>query len=311
MLNRFVRYRYMKLTILGCNSAVPANGRFPTSQTLQVNDQIYLIDCGEGTQIRMNELHIARGKINHIFISHLHGDHVFGLIGLLTSYSLNQRKEDLHIYSPHGLQEMIEIQLKNTGSFLSYDLHFHVNDTTRSTLIFSDKNITVTTIPLVHRIPTCGFLFKEQAKPRNIIAEQIKIHNIDYQQIRAIKAGADFTTSKGQIILNADLTIAPIPPRSYAFCSDTAYSEDIIPIIKNVDLLYHETTFMSGMEVMAAKTGHSTAKQAATIAKKANAKQLICGHYSSRFKDLAPLLAEARSVFPNTELGIEGRIFEV
>lgn len=310
-LSRFVHYSHMKLTILGCNSAVPANGRFPTSQVLQVNNEIYLIDCGEGTQMRMNEQHIARGKINHIFISHLHGDHVFGLIGLLTSYSLNQRTADLHIYAPVGLQKMIDIQIKNTGSFLSYSIHFHVNDTTKSELIFSDKNVSVTTIPLVHRVPTCGFLFREQPKLRNILVDKIKLYNIDYQQIRAIKAGADFTTTSGQVIPNTELTTAPAMPRSYAFCSDTAYSEAIIPIIKNVHLLYHETTFMTGMEGWATKTGHSTAAQAATIAKKAAVGQLICGHYSSRFKDLAPLLAEARSIFLNTELGLEGRSFEL
>ncbi|MFK7936453.1 MAG: ribonuclease Z [Saprospiraceae bacterium] len=300
----------MKLTILGCNSAVPANGRFPTAQVLQVEDELFLIDCGEGTQMRMNEHHIARGKINHIFISHLHGDHVFGLMGLLTSYSLNQREEALHIYAPAGLRKMVEVQVKHTGSYLSYPIHFHVNDTETSTEIFINKKISVTTIPLVHRVPCCGFLFKEQPKPLNIIADKIKEYHIDYQQIKAIKAGADYVTSDGKTISNSELTKPPKPQRSYAFCSDTAYHEAVIPIIKNADLLYHETTFMHDMKEWATKTGHSTARQAAMIAKQAGVGQLICGHYSSRFKDLEPLLAEAREVFPNTELGIEGRIFE-
>lgn len=301
----------MQLTILGCNSAVPANGRYPTAQILRVASELFLIDCGEGTQMRMNEHHIARGKINHIFISHLHGDHVFGLMGLLTSYSLNQRQDDLHIYAPAGLQEMVEVQVKHTGSHLSYPLHFHVNDTTTSKEILNNKNVSVTTIPLVHRVPCCGFLFKEQPQPLNIIGEKIEEYQIDYRQIKAIKNGADFVAATGQTIPNHELTKPPKPLRTYAFCSDTAYHEPIVPIIRKANLLYHETTFTDDLQQWATRTGHSTAKQAATIAAKAEVGQLICGHYSSRFKDLQPVLDEARAVFPNTELGLEGKVFTV
>lgn len=301
----------MKLTILGCNSAIPANGRYPTAQVLQVENELFLIDCGEGTQMRMNEQHIARGKIQHIFISHLHGDHVFGLIGLLTSYSLNQRTSALHLYGPAGLEELISVQIKYTGSHLSYPLHFHVNDTETSQRIFSNSKIEVITIPLVHRVPCCGFLFREHPRPLNIISDVIAQYNMDYTAIKAIKDGADYITNTGERIPNHLLTHPPKRPRSYAFCSDTSYQPSIIPIIQGVDLLYHETTFMTDMSEWAMRTGHTTAAQAATIAQRAKVGQLVCGHYSSRYKDLQPLLEEARSIFPNTILGLEGRNIQI
>lgn len=300
-----------ELTILGSNSAIPANNRFPTAQILKVQDHLYLIDCGEGTQMRMNDYHIRRGKINQIFISHLHGDHIFGLIGLLTSYSLAGRTTALDIYSPIGLEEIINVQLKNTASWIDYPLHFHVIDTTKNELIFEDNILTVHTIPLIHRVPTAGFLFKEKEHPLNIIAEKIKTYDIPYDQIKAIKSGQDFTTADGKQIPNQELTKPPVPTRSYAYCSDTMYNEAIVPLINEVDLLYHETTFSHDKIEQAKSTMHSTAHQAATIAQMANVGQLIMGHYSSRYIDLTSLLEEAIKVFPNTVLGIEGGKYEV
>ncbi len=301
-----------QLTILGSNSAVPANGRFTTAQVLQVKNKLYLIDCGEGTQTRLGDYNISRReRIEQIFISHLHGDHIFGLPGLLTSFSLNNRKAPLRIYSPAGLQEMIEAILKYSYSHLSYDLKFVVVPTDKSVQIFDNKDITVTTIPLNHRIPTTGYLFKEKEKVRNIRPEKIEEYSIHYSKIDAIKNGGDFTTEDEKVIPHKELTIAPPPPRSFAFCSDTTYQESIVPIIKGVDLLYHETTYMEDAKESAAKYGHSTAKEAATIAKMAGVGKLICGHYSSRYGDLTPLEEEAKSVFPNSELGLEGKCVTV
>jgi ribonuclease Z len=301
-----------QLTILGSNSAVPANGRYTTSQVLQVKNKLYLIDCGEGTQLRLTEANITRReRIEQIFISHLHGDHIFGLPGLLTSFSLNNRKAPLTIYSPAGLQEMIETILKYTYSHLSYDLKFVVVPTDVSVQVFDNKDITVSTIPLDHRIPATGYLFREKDKVRNILPEKIKEYSIHYSKINAIKQGGNFTTADGKVITHEELTKAPSAPRSFAFCSDTTYQESIVPIIKGVDLLYHETTYLDEARESAAKYGHSTAKEAATIAKMAGVKKLICGHYSSRYGDLKPLEEEAKSIFPNSELGLEGRCFAV
>lgn len=300
-----------ELTILGSNSAVPAFRRFPTAQVLNVLEQLYLIDCGEGTQMRMLDYGIRRSKIHQIFISHLHGDHIFGLIGLLTSMSLARRTDSLTVFSPPGLQEIIEVQLRQTGSEIGYPLHFQELQTETPELIFSDKQVDVSTIPLQHRIPAVGYLFREKKYLPNILPEQIERYQIPFQQIGGIKAGADFTTKDGQVIPNNELVRPARKSRSFAFCSDTVYNEDIIPIIKQVDLLYHETTFLHEMLAYAQKTKHTTAHQAATIAAKAEVGKLITGHYSSRYQNLDPILKEAQKVFPNTVLGLEGRIYKV
>lgn len=299
------------LSILGCNSALPALGRHPTSQILKIHNQTVLIDCGEGTQMRMNTFHIKRGKIRYIFISHLHGDHIFGLPGLLTSYSLNGRTEPLYIFSPKGLEALIRITLKNSGSILSYPIHFEEVDTTKAAKIFENNAFSVTAFPLIHRVPTTGYLFRERFHLRNIIAEKIQKHQIPYDQIDSIKEGADFVLADGRIIPNEELTTPPPQERTYAYCSDTMYSEAILPHIQNVDLLYHEATFLQEHLDRAIYSKHTTAHQAATIAKKAGAKKLVLGHYSSRYADLDPLLKEARAVFANTLLGIEGATYRV
>jgi ribonuclease Z len=252
----------------------------------------------------MLKFHVKRNKINHIFISHLHGDHIFGLIGLLMSYDLNGRTNPLHIYSPAGLEAIIDIQFSDQPKF---PLHFHVTDPSVSTILFENNRVEVTSIPLVHRVPCHGFLFAEKPYKANMLKEKIEAYQIPYQAISAIKNGADYTLEDGTVIPNDELTQAPARPRKFAYCSDTMYSEAILPIIKGVDILYHEATFMQDLLPKAQKTMHSTAQQAASIAKQAKVKQLILGHFSSRYDDLNPLLEEAKAVFESTTLVVEGK----
>ncbi len=300
-----------EVTILGSNAAVPAFGRHPSAQVLNVNEQCYLIDCGEGTQIRMSDFSIRRHRINQIFISHLHGDHIFGLIGLLTSYSLGQRTEKMDIFGPAGIQELLDVQIKHSKSHLTYPLNVHIVDPTQSTLIYSDKNVTVTTIPLDHRIPACGYLFREKDRLLNVIPEKLTEYGIDFKQINDIKKGKKGTNAVGEEIENELLTLPPYIARSFAYCSDTAYKPDIIPLLKDIDLLYHEATFTEDKAENAIATKHSTAKQAAMIARDAGVKKLLIGHFSSRYHDLNVLLHEANSVFNDTQLAIEGTTFSV
>ena len=293
------------LTILGVNGAAPANGRFPTSQFLQIHHHHFLIDCGEGAQMRLNEFKLPRSRINHIFISHLHGDHIFGLPGLLFSYALTDRTKPLHIYSPAGLEAMVTALLMPGGK-LPYLIVFHEINTTSSELIFKNKELTVHSIPLKHRIPTIGFLFKETSFEKNIIPEKINELGLTVPQIVAAKKGKDVKLENGLMIKNEELTYPDYIPRSYAFITDTLYQEEIVPYIKKVDLLYHETTFCNDGIDNALTTMHSTAEQAAKIAKMATAGKLITGHYSSRYTNLQRFLEEACPVFPNTVLGLEG-----
>lgn len=301
-----------ELTILGNTSPFPAKGRLPTSQVLNINERLYLIDCGEGTQIRMDELGVRRMRIDRIFISHLHGDHYFGLFGLLGSYRVLRRQTPLHIHCPEGLQEMIELEarLSQAGEY-PFPLYFHVNNPKRSEPIADNKDITVHTIPLNHRIPTTGFLFREKPLPRNILKSAIKTYDIPYQVINDIKNGANFKLPNGKTIPNKQLTTPPPPPRSYAFCSDTAYHVPIVPIIKEVDLLYHEATFDEADGDQAAKKGHSSSIDAAKIARKAKVKRLLLGHFSSRYNNLEHLAEEASRLFPNTAIAEERKTFVV
>lgn len=297
-----------ELRILGSNSATPAHGRHLSAQVLTIGADVFLIDCGEGTQFQMLKFHVKRNKINHIFISHLHGDHIFGLIGLLMTYDLNGRTKPLHIYSPAGLQAIIEIQFNDAPKF---PLHFHVTDPSVSTVIFENKRVEVTSIPLVHRAPCHGFLFAEKPHKANILKEKIEAYQIPYQAIPAIKNGGHYTLEDGRVIPHEELTEKALPPRKFAYCSDTMYSEAILPIIKGVNILYHEATFMHELLPQAQKTMHSTAQQAAIIAKKAAVKQLILGHFSSRYDNLNPLLEEAKAIFESTTLVEEGKLIAV
>lgn len=294
----------LALTILGSNSAIPAYGRNPTAQVLQTNDTAYLIDCGEGTQQQMTLYKIKRSKINHIFISHLHGDHYFGLPGLLNSLGLLGRTADLHLFAPAPLDKIIQLQLDAANSELPYKLYFH--PLSEEGPIANDNKISVECFRVQHRIDCWGFIFREKRKPRSINPERAKAYEIPAAYYPELQKGKDYTTKKGTIIPNEEVTNAAPPSKSYAFCADTIYDESIIPKVKNVDLLYHETTYLKDLHERAAARYHSTTHQAAEIAKKAGVKNLLIGHFSSKYENLDDFLTEAREVFENTELALEG-----
>ena len=299
-----------KLTILGCHSATPRVNAHPSAQYLEINSRHFLIDCGEGTQRQMRLNKVGFSKISTIFISHLHGDHFFGLIGLISTFGILNREKELHIHGPKGIKEVINIQLKHSKSYVKYKIIFHELNSTESELIFEDEKVKVYTIPLNHRVYTNGFLFKEKEKSRKINISAVKeFKEIDKCDYNNLKAGKDFKLDSGDVIKNSELTYNPEKPLSYAYCSDTSYKPTIIEIIDGVDLLYHESTFLTDKEDLAKKTGHSTAKQAATIAKKANVKKLVLGHYSSRYKNISLFKKEAQEVFENVSLAETGRVF--
>ena len=300
----------MKLTILGCYAATPRTLTNPTSQVLEIKNRLFLIDCGEGTQVQLRKNKIKFSKINHIFISHLHGDHLYGLIGTISTFSLLGRTTDLHIYGPKRIKELILLQLKLTESWTTYSLFFHELESKKSEVIFEDAKVIVKTIPLKHRVYTNGFLFQEKPGERKLNIEAVQHYNIHVAYYQKIKNGGDVKIDDGTIIKNEKLSFDPIPSMSYAFCSDTVYNEDIIPIIENVDVLYHESTFLESESPLALKTLHSTAKEAAQIALKANVKQLVLGHYSTRYDGIERFKQEAESVFPNVLLGDDGLSFE-
>lgn len=299
----------MKLTILGCHSATPRINSNPTSQVLEINNHIFLIDCGEGTQIQLRKQKIKFSRIKHIFISHLHGDHYFGLIGLISTFRLLTREADLHIYAPKGLKEVITLQMKLSESWTNYQLVFHELESKSSELIFEDDKVEVYTIPLNHRVYTNGFLFKEKPAERKLDMNAVLNAEIDKSYFRKLKQGFDVENEKGETISNALLTKNPPKPKTYAFCSDTMFYPEIIPIINNVNTIYHESTFLEKHKHLCEPTKHSTAKQAAEIAKQANAKTLILGHYSTRYDDLNLFKEEAQTVFKNVELAQDGDVF--
>ena len=299
------------LTILGISSAIPTRNRQPTAQILNVNDQLFLIDCGEATQIQLRRLKIRYNKINHIFISHLHGDHYLGLLGLISSMHLEGRTGPLYIYCPKGLDEIINIQLKYSQTKLNFPIHFSETIDSVSYKIFENEEIDVYTIPLKHRIPCCGYLFREKLKVRKILKEKIIKYNIPKEILSNIKKGSSFETIDGLVIPNHELTTSPPIPRSFAYCSDTAYFEEVIPTIYESDMLYHEATFMQEHIQRAHETWHSTTLEAATIALKANVKQLIIGHFSARYNDLLPLVEEAKTIFENSILAMEGVTYPI
>lgn len=301
----------LSVTVLGCNSAKPAYGRHPSAQVLNINERLYLIDCGEGTQVRMEQYKIRRGKINHIFITHLHGDHFLGLLGLLDTYDLSGRTDPMHLFGPPDLIRLIDMHKEISTSSFGFPLIFHPLYADKLRTIWKDDQITVQSFPLIHRVACTGFVFRAKAKDRKMRPEKIAAYNIPYPQIRAIKKGADFVTESGSTIPNSDLTADPLPPSSYAYCSDTAFTKSIIPYVHQVDILYHETTYLNNLAQLARERGHATPQQAALIARKAKVKKLMIGHFSSRYKDLQPFLEEAQAVFPNTVLAKEGGVFSL
>ncbi len=302
----------LKLTILGYNSAVPKRKVAPTAQLLEVESRMFLIDCGEGTQVQLRKAKAKFSRINHIFISHLHGDHVFGLIGLISSFQLLGRESPLHIFGPKGIQDFIMNQLRHTESKCTYELLFTELDKTESVKIYEDEKVEVFTIPLQHRIYTNGYLFREKPKLRKLNIDAIhgypEIEICDYENLRR---GRDFKLENGELIPNSKLTFDPPKTQSYAFCSDTCYWPEIVPIIKGVDLLYHESTFLSDLQEMADRTAHSTAREAAMIARDAEVGKLILGHFSNRYEDLSVFLDEAKPVFENTILPEQLGVYEI
>ncbi len=299
------------LTILGCNSAIPSADRNQTAQLLNIQDELFLIDCGEGTQLQFKKYHIKFQRIRHILISHLHGDHFFGLVGLISTMHLLGRKDELHIYAHPLLEEIIHLQFQASNSKLQYPLVFHPlqHDTVQQ--IFENKKLFIQSFPLKHSIPTCGFVFKEKPHERHINKAVTDKLNIPVHEFPKIKKGENFTDEKGNFYENKLLTFEPVASRSFAYCSDTAYFEPIIEHIKNVDLLYHETTFMLDRQDAASEKLHSTTIETAQIAKKANVKKLLIGHYSARYEDLNLLLNECRSIFPETYLTKDGESFSL
>ena len=301
-----------QLTVLGTSSALPTSNRYPTAQVLNVLGRFFLIDCGEGTQTQMRKYKIGFSKINHIFISHLHGDHIFGLIGLISTFALTGRTNDLHIYSHSELQKFLSDQIHFFyADELSFKIIYHPLNFKKEQKIYEDKAVTVYSFPLTHRISTCGFRFEEKTPLPNLIPEKIDEYQIPIRERQRIKEGGDFLASDGRIIPHSELTKNKRRPRSFAFCSDTRYDESYISSVKNVDLLYHEATFAENNKDLAKSTFHSTGKDAATIALKAQVKQLIIGHFSARYKDHTIILKEAQEIFANTSATAEGDIYRI
>ena len=298
----------MEVTILGCYSATPRTFNNPTSQVLEINNHLFLIDCGEGTQVQLRRRKIKFARIKHIFISHLHGDHFFGLVGLISTFGLLDRKTELHIYGPKGIKEIILLQLKLSKSWTGFQLYFHELDKTTPEVIFEDEKVTVETIPLEHRVYANGFFFKEKEGDRKLLINEVQNYEIDVAYYRSIKKGKDVILEDGSVIANEKLTLPPETPKSYAFCSDTVYKPEIAEQIQEVTGLYHESTFLEQHQHLCEKTKHSTAKEAAQIAKAAQAKQLVLGHYSTRYGNIEVFKEEAETVFDNVILAEDGKV---
>ncbi|MDL2256758.1 ribonuclease Z [Bacteroidales bacterium OttesenSCG-928-I14] len=294
------------LNILGCGSALPTTKHNLSSQVLNLRDKLYMIDCGEGTQLQFRKFKLNFNRLGHIFLSHLHGDHCFGLPGLISTLGLLGRTADLHIHAQADAEKVFQPTLNYFCKELPYKVFFHAFNPYQSELILEDRTLTVHSIPLKHRVPTAGFLFSEKPKSRHIVRDMCDFYKVPVYKLNDIKAGLDFITEEGETIPNNILTRPAAPPKRFAYCSDTAYNEKIIPIIEGVDLLYHEATFSHEHIARAKETFHSSAKQAASIAKEAKAKKLIIGHFSARYPDENILLNEAQEIFPDTILAKEG-----
>jgi ribonuclease Z len=300
-----------EVTILGSSSATPVHNRNPTAQLLNCNEKFYLIDCAEGTQQQLIKFGLKAAKIDYIFISHLHGDHYFGLIGLLSSMHLNGRIKPVHIFAPKAIREILELQFKHSDTHLKYELIYFETDPTQSAEIFSNSDVTVETIILNHRVPCTGFKFTEKKRLRKLLIEKLEQENIDVELYPLLKRGVDLDLPNGRVLKNIDYTTDSAEPKTYAYCSDTLFDERYFDTIKNCDTLYHEATFLHEMLDRAMETHHTTALQAAQIAKIVGAKKLLIGHFSSRYKTLNGLLEEAQTVFEHTSLAVEGLTFKI
>ena len=300
-----------KVHILGCGSALPTLKHFPSSQVVEVRGKLFMVDCGEGAQIQLRKTRISFSKIRCVFISHLHGDHCFGLIGLISTFGMLGRMAPLHVYAPEEFGPMLHAQLEMFCTGLEFEVLFHAVDTQKNQVIYEDKSLSVETIPLLHRVPCCGFLFREKQGRRHILREMIDCYDIPISQIDNIKSGMDWTTSDGRVIPNSRLTTDPSPSRSYAYCSDTRYVPSLHTLVERVNLLYHESTYDKACTDRARLYYHSTAEQAAMVARDAHVGQLLLGHFSARYNDEEHILNEARSLFPNTYLAREGEEYLV
>lgn len=294
-----------ELHILGCGSALPTTRHFATSQVVNLRDKLFMIDCGEGAQMQLRKSRLKFSRLNHIFISHLHGDHCFGLMGLISTFGLLGRTAELHIHSPKGLEELLTPMLNFFCHTLAYKVIFHEFDTRQTSVVYEDRSMTVTTIPLQHRIPCCGFLFAEKARPNHIIRDMVDFYKVPVYELNRIKNGSDYVTPEREVIANTRLTRPSDPPRKYAYCSDTIFRPEIVKQLSGVDLLFHEATFAESELARAKETYHTTAAQAARIALEAGVRQLVIGHFSARYEDESILLKEASAVFPNTILAKE------
>jgi ribonuclease Z len=301
----------MKLTILGSSSALPTSERFPSAHVLNAHERLFLIDCGEGTQMQLRKNRIRFSKINHVFISHLHGDHIFGLYGLLSTLSLMGRKNTLHLYAPENYNQILLSHLKDFDINLSYEISFVPLSGKDPVMVLDDKYLTVTAFPLHHRVPTYGFLFREKQSERHIKKEAITKYQIPAVRIRAIKKGEDFILEDGTVIPNSELTLPPPAQLSYAYCSDTKYFSKLAAYIKGVSLLYHEATFDKSKDDLAAITGHSTSLDAARTALEASAGKLMIGHFSARYRDVSQLVDEAKTIFPHTIAATDGKTYVI
>lgn len=294
-----------EVNILGCGSALPTTRHYSSSQVVNIREKLFMIDCGEGAQLQLRRSKLKFTRLNHIFISHLHGDHCFGLMGLISTFGLLGRTATLHIYAHEDLEKLLAPQLEYFCKGMTYEVAFHSINPNKAEVIYDDRSVSVTTIPLKHRIPTCGFLFQEKQTPNHIIRDMVDFYRVPVFELNRIKNGEDYVTPDGTVVPNHRLTTPSDPARSYAYCSDTAYQKSIIPQIKGVDLLFHEGTFAQCDAARAKETYHTTAAQAAEIALEAEAKQLVIGHFSARYEDESILLKEAQAIFPSTLLAKE------
>ena len=299
------------INILGCGSALPTTRHLATSQIVDLRDKLYMIDCGEGTQVQMRRMRVRFGRLAHIFISHLHGDHCFGLPGLISTLGMLGRTGELVVHGPKEVETYLRPVMDLFCRGMEFEVRFNPVDTRSHSLVMEDRSLSVYSIPLKHRIPTCGYLFAEKPKEAHIIREMTDFYQVPVRCMKDIKQGQDYVTPEGEVVPNSRLTRPAAPPKRYAFCSDTAYNRSIIPIIEGADLLYHEATFAECDLARAKETFHSTARQAAEIARDAHVKRLVIGHYSARYEDLSELHREAEAVFPGTILGTEGTVIPV
>ncbi len=300
-----------KIHILGCGSALPTRHHYPSSQIVEIRGKLFMIDCGEGTQMQVRRMRLNFNKLYAVFISHMHGDHVLGLIGMISTFGLQGRTAPLHVYAPEAYTDLFRMEIQMFCSTLDYEIIFHPVDTTKHQIIYEDRSLTVETVPLLHRMPCSGFIFREKPGQRHIKPDMLQFYNIPRSQIDNLRAGNDWTSSDGEVIPNERLTTAPDPVRSYAYCSDTRYMPQLKEKLKGITTLYHEATYCEDMKDKAIKYLHSTAQEAAMTARDANVKQLIIGHFSQRYTDERPLKEEAQAIFPNTVLADENHVYNV